>query len=77
MSKSADEVLCHLCETLISRKNWSTIEGHRGKCATDHMNILITFEHHPDHCCPYCDGPLLQWPKRGELVFVCDESLQE
>lgn len=73
---AADAILCHLCEEEIAQKDWN-IAGHRGKCANDHMDFLITLNHHPEYCCLYCDGPLLLWPKRGKLEFFCDESLQE
>ena len=67
---------CQLCEKLVAKNNW-TIKGHRGKCASDNMGLLITFDNHPEYYCSYCDGPVLLWPIRGPLLFTCDESLEE
>ena len=71
-----DSVLCQLCEERVAKDNWN-IKGHRGKCASDHMDLLITYDHHPEFSCPYCDGPVLLWPIKGPLIFLCDESLEE
>ena len=68
-----NQVLCHLCYKYLPKINW-TIEKHRGKCANDHMHILIMFQHHQDIYCPKCDGPMLFWPKKGPLTFKCAKS---
>lgn len=68
-----NQVLCHLCNKYLPKINW-TIEKHRGKCANDHMHILIMFQHHQDIYCPKCDGPMLFWPKKGPLTFTCAKS---
>ena len=68
-----NKILCHLCNKKVLQSDW-TIEKHRGKCANDHMHLLIMFQHHEDICCPLCDGPLLFWPKKGPLTFKCTKS---
>ena len=74
--KGKNNTLCQLCEKMVPMEDWN-IKGHRGKCASDHMDLLITYDHHPEFCCPYCDGPVLLWPIKGPLIFLCDESLEE
>ena len=59
---------CQLCEKWVAKDNW-TIKGHRGKCASDNMGLLITFDNHPEYYCSYCDGPVLLWPIRGPGFF--------
>ena len=71
-----NSLMCQLCEKRVTKDNW-TIKGHRGKCASDNMGLLITFDNHPEYYCSYCDGPVLLWPIRGPLLFTCDESLEE